>query len=106
MGIEWFRDLTIIIMGLSIILMGLAASVLLIFSAILIYRLYRVVNSTLLIVKATSKSAYDSVKLIQEALKPLLPMMVLFQGISGGFECISKMFKKESNQGGNVDEPG
>jgi hypothetical protein len=99
MGIEWFRDLTIIIMGLVV-------SVLLIFAAILMYRLYRVLNSTLLIVKAASKSAYDSITLIQEALKPLLPIMVLIQGISGGFECISKMFKKESNQGGNVNEPG
>ena len=32
--------------------------------------------------------------------------MALIQGIGGGFECISKMFKKESNQGGNVNEPG
>ena len=59
MGIEWYRDLTIIIMGLSIIIMGLVGSVLLIFAAILVYRLYRVLNSILLIVKAASKSACD-----------------------------------------------
>jgi hypothetical protein len=106
MGIEWFRDLTIIIMGLAIIIMGLIASVLLVLMAILIYRLYRVLNSILLTVKAASKSAYNTVAMIEEILKPALPILALIQGLRGGFDGISNMFKKESNQGGKINEPG
>jgi hypothetical protein len=97
MGIEWFRDL-------SITVLGFAATVVLIFAAILVYRLYRTIKSTLLLVKATSKIAYDTVTLVQEGIKQLLPILALIQGIRGGFEGISKMFKKESDEGGNGNE--
>jgi len=88
MGIEWFRDL-------SITILGFVTTAVLIFTAILVYRLYRTIKSTLLLVKAASKIAYDTATLlqVQEGIKPLLPILALIQGIRGGFEGISKMFK-------------
>ena len=97
MGIEWFRDL-------SIAILGFVTSTVLIFVTVLVYRLYREVKSTLQLVKAASKIAYDTVTLVQEGIKPLLPILAVIQGIRGGFEAISKMFKKESNEGANSNE--
>jgi len=91
MGMEWFRDL-------SIVILALVTTAVLIFTAVLTYRLYRITKSTLLLIKATSKIAYDTVSLMQEGLKPLLSILTLIKGISGGFQGISKMFKKESNE--------
>ena len=97
MGIEWFRDL-------SITILGFVTTAVLIFTAVLVYRLYRTLRSTLLMVKEASKIARDTVALLQESMKPLLPIIAVFQGIRGGFEVISKMFKKESNEGGDRNE--
>ena len=88
MGIEWFRDL-------SITILGFVASGVLIFMTILVYRLYRTIKSTLLLMKATSKIVYETVSLIQEGIKPLLSILTFIQGIRGGFQSISKMFQKE-----------
>jgi len=65
--------------------------------ASVVYRLYRTLMSIMLLIKAASKIAYDTVSLVQECIKPLLPILAVIQGIRGGFEGISKMFKKESN---------
>ena len=88
MGIEWFRDL-------SIAILGFVTTGVLIFTAVLVYRLYRTIKSTMLLVKATSKIAYDTVAMVQEIIKPVLPILSLIQGICGGLGGISKMFKKE-----------
>ena len=90
MSIEWFRDL-------SITILFFVTTAVLIFAAILVYRLYRMLMSIMLLIKAASKIAYDTVSLVQECIKPLLPILAVIQGIRGGFEGISKMFKKESN---------
>ena len=87
MGIEWFHDL-------SITILGFVTTAVLIFTAVLLYRLYRTITSTLLLVKAASKIAYDTVTMVQEGIKPLLTILAVIQGISGGFKGISKMFKK------------
>ena len=98
MGIEWFRDL-------SIVILGFVTTAVLIFTAVLVYRLYRTIKSTLLLVKAASKIAHDIVTQVQEGIKPLLPILALIQGIRRGFKSISKMFEKESNEeGGNSNE--
>jgi hypothetical protein len=94
MGIEWFRDL-------SITILGLVTSVVLIFVLILAYRLYRSLTSTLSLVKATAKSANETLSLIQEGLKPLLSILALFQGIREGCKGIFKMFNREEDEGGN-----
>jgi len=72
MSIEWFRDL-------SIAILGFVTTAVLIFVTVLIYRLYRRTNSALLLVKAASKIAYDTVALVQEGIKPLLPILALIQ---------------------------
>ena len=133
MGIEWFRDLSIAIMGFT-------TTAMLIFMGIIIYRLYRKITTTLFLVQTLTKSVNDtvntvekiikttsqnindtvteikdSIKLVskgigdiifhvQECIKPILPILALIQGIREGCEGISKMFKKESNEGGNSNE--
>lgn len=97
MGIEWFRDL-------SIIILALVTSAVLIFTSVLVYSLYRLIKSTVLLVKETSKIAFDAVSLVQETLKPLIPIVAFIKGISGGLKGISKLFKKESNEGGQSNE--
>jgi hypothetical protein len=87
MGIEWFRDL-------SIAILGFVTSAVLIFATVLVYRLYREVKSALLLVKSASKIAHDTVSLVQEGIKPLLPILTLIQGIRGGFKGLSKIFKQ------------
>ncbi len=123
MGIEWFRDL-------SITILGFVTTAVLIFAAIIIYRLYRKITTTLFLVQTLTKSVNDTVNtvekiikttsqnindtvtevkdsiklvskgigdtifLVQEGIKPLLPILALIQGIRGGFQGISKIFKK------------
>jgi len=132
-GIEWFRDL-------SIAIMGFITTAVLIFAVIIIYRLYRKITKTLFLVqtllksvnntvdivddiikttsqaindtvtevkdsiKMVSKGISDTIQHIQECIKPLLPILALIQGIREGFEGVCKMFKKESNEGGNSNE--
>ena len=97
MGIEWFRDL-------SITILGFVTTAVLIFVAILFFRLYRTLNSTILQIKAVSKIAYDTVALVQDSIKPMLSIMTMIQAIRAGFEVVSKMFKKESHEGGDCNE--
>jgi hypothetical protein len=97
MDMEWFRDL-------SITILGFVTTGVLIFVTILVYRLYREVKSALLLVKSASKIAHDTLTQIQEGIKPLLPILELIQGILRGLKGISKMFKKESNEGGVSNE--
>ena len=85
MGIEWFRDL-------SIAVLGFVTSAVLIFVAVLIYRLYRRANSALLMAKSASKIVYDTVGLVQEG--PLITILALIQGIRGGCKGLSQIFKK------------
>ena len=134
MGIEWFRDL-------SIVILGFVTTAVLIFTAVLVYRLYRKITTTLFLVQTLMKSVNDtvntveeiikttsqnvndivtevkdSIKLVskgigdtifqvQEGIKPLLSILALIQSIRKGFEGISKMFEKENNEeGGNSNE--
>ena len=97
MGIEWFRDL-------SITILGFVTTAVLIFAAVLFYRLYRVTISTLVIIKATSKKTHDIVTLLQEGIKPLIWILALIRGIRGGFDGISKIFKNENKEGVNNNE--
>jgi hypothetical protein len=132
-GIEWFRDL-------SIVILGLVTTAVLIFTAVLGYRLYRRITTTLFLaqtlmqsvddtvntveeiiettsqnvndivtevkdsIELVSKGIGDTIFQVQEGIKPLLPILAVIQGIRRAFERISKMLKKESNEGGNSDE--
>ena len=85
---EWFRDL-------SIIILALVTTVVLIFTTILLYRLYRTLKTTLALIKEASQIAHDTVSMLQECIKPLLPVLMLIKGISGGFQSIFNLFTKQ-----------
>ena len=97
MGIEWFRDL-------SITILGFVTTAVLIFASILGYRIYRKAKSALQLAESAAKKAYDTVTVVQEFIKPLLPIISLIQGICGGLGGISKIFNKGNNEGGNNNE--
>jgi hypothetical protein len=97
MGIEWFRDLTIIVMGCVTV-------VVLIFASILFYRLYRKAKSVLQLAESTMQSANEIVTLVKDFVKPALPIMTIIQGLCGGLGGITGMFKKENNEGGKNNE--
>lgn len=97
MDIAWFRDL-------SITILGFVTSVVLIFITVLIYRLYHMTISMLSQVKAASKIVYDVAALVQECLKPLIPVLAFIQGIRNGFKGFSNIFNKESNEGEKGNE--
>jgi len=97
MDMEWFRDL-------SITIMCFVTTVVIIFASILFYRLYRKAKSALQLAESAAKKAYDTVTIVQEFIKPLLPIISLVQGICGGLGGISKIFSKENNEGGNNNE--
>jgi hypothetical protein len=97
MDMEWFRDL-------SVTILCFVTTAVLIFASILGYRLYRKAKSALQLAESAAKKAYDTVTVVQEFIKPLLPIISLIQGICGGLGGISKIFNKENNEGGNNDE--
>jgi len=97
MGIEWFRDL-------SITILGLVASVVLVFMSVIMYRMYRngIVDDA---VDASGVAGVnDTVNMVQAVIEPLFPIMALIQGIRGGIKGFGKMFKKEFADGGNRNE--
>ena len=97
MDMEWFRDL-------SITILGFVTTAVLIFASILGYRIYRKAKSALQLAESAAKKAYDTVTVVQEFIKPLLPIISLIQGICGGLGGISKIFNKGNNEGGNNNE--
>ena len=97
MGIEWFRDL-------SVTILCFVTTAVIILIAILIVLLYRKAKSALQLAESTAKKAYDTVTIVQEFIKPLLPVISLIQGICGGLGGISKIFSKGNDEGGNNDE--
>ncbi len=93
MDIEWLRDLVIIIVGF-------VSTATLIFIAVLVYRLYHTIKTTMLQVKEASKITLDTVTMLQNGIKPLLPILVFIQAIREGCGDISKIFKKKENNKG------
>ena len=103
MGIEWFRDLVICILGVITIAF-------LIFIAVLAYSLYRKsqslfaivdsickrANSILDTVQSTSETVRGIVANIEEAVvSPMAQIVAIIQGIRQGINLVSKLFKKE-----------
>ena len=140
MGIEWYRDLSITLMGFAATAAFLFTAISVIFAAILCYLMYRKIAVMLLLGKTllnsvndtvntveesiktasrnindtvtelkgsimtVSKSISDTVTGIQERIKPLLPILAVIQGISEGIKSIREIFKKETTEGGQVNE--
>ncbi|MDO8971067.1 MAG: hypothetical protein Q7U74_10295 [Saprospiraceae bacterium] len=65
----------------------------LIFASVMFYQLRCEAKSALLSVKQASESVSDTVTMVQEGLRPLLPVLALIQGILGGVKNIGKIFK-------------
>ncbi|MDQ7799173.1 MAG: hypothetical protein RDU76_09585 [Candidatus Edwardsbacteria bacterium] len=87
MGIEWYRDL-------SITVLGFVAAAVLIFASVMFYQLRCETKSALQSVKEASESVSDTVAMVQEGLRPLLPVLALIQGLLGGVKNIGRIFKK------------
>jgi hypothetical protein len=97
-SIEWFRDLSIIILCLIVV----AAFV---FVSILSFLLYRV-KAVLQLTESIAKNANEIITLIKEVIKPILPLLALIQGICGGISSMTNLFKKKDNEGGKTNEQG
>lgn len=92
MSIEWFRDLIICIFGV------VAAGVL-IFIAVLLYKIYRKTGSALDSVKATSTTIQGITSYVgDEVVKPMTQVVAIIQGIRQGIDTIGKFFKKEGGK--------
>jgi hypothetical protein len=98
-SIEWFRDLSIIILCLIVV----AAFV---FVSILSFLLYRRVKAVLQLTESIAKNANEIITLIKEVIKPILPLLALIQGICGGISSMTNLFKKKDNEGGKTNEQG
>lgn len=88
MDVVWFRDLIICISGAVL-------AVVLIFTAVLIYLLYRKTNSVLDLIKTASKNIQQITSILRdEVAKPIIGVAVFIQGIRQGINTISKFFRK------------
>jgi methyl-accepting chemotaxis protein len=133
MDIVWFRDLSIAVLGLVTTVVLIFASIIiyrlyrkmtmtLSLVQILAKSVDDTVNTVEEVIKNTSQNINDTVtevkdniKLvskgigdtftrIQERTRPLLTILAVVQGIGEGIKSISKIFKKENNEGANCNE--
>ena len=94
MGIDWFRDLIICILGL-------VATGVLIFIAVLLYSFYHRTKSILDSIETSSRTIQGITSYVgSEVAKPLIQVAVVIQGIRQGIDTVTKLFKK---QGGGRD---
>jgi len=95
MGIDWFRDLVICIVGL------VAAGVL-IFVTVLLFSLYRRIKVILDSVKTTSKTIQCLSSYVgDEVVKPVIELAAIIQGVRQGIDTVGRLFKKK--EGGKND---
>jgi len=88
MGIEWFRDLIICILGL-------VATGVLIFIAVLLYSFYHRTKSILDSIETISRTIQGITSYVGgEVAKPLIQVVAIIQGIRQGIDTMSKFFKK------------
>jgi len=79
MGIEWFRDL-------SIIVFTVATTIVVIVAAILLFRLYRSARWVMLELKVASILARDTAEIVHDGVKPLSTILGILQALRGGAE--------------------
>jgi hypothetical protein len=93
MDIGWFRDLVICISGLVI-------TVVVIFIAVLAYLLYGKIRPVLDSMKATSATLHEITATVkEEVVKPVVSFVTLVRGIVQGIDLVSRLFKKEEQEG-------
>ena len=103
MEIAWFRDLTIVILGV-------VAIIAIIFLAVVVYVIYKKIKRILDSAESVSVSAkgivadvkesIDSIK--EEAMSPMIQLMSIVQGVRQGMDVFNKFFKKD--EGGSHDK--
>jgi hypothetical protein len=91
LGIEWFRDL-------SVTILAFVTTGVLIFITVLIYLLYRKIKATLQLTQSAAKIAYETIAMVQEGIKPLLPVLAVIKGMQEGFKNIKKNFIDHINK--------
>jgi tellurite resistance protein TehA-like permease len=87
MGIEWFRDL-------SITIMGFAAAVMSIVLVIVVLRLQRNAKEVLQELKVASVLARDTAEMVHDGVQPVASMLGFFRAMSHGCERSSTQEKK------------
>ena len=95
MTIEWYRDLLIII--LCLVVSGFC-----IFLSVMFFNLYRRAKSLQEHMKDTLTTVQSIATIINDMVKPLLPLVAVVQGISQGIKAINEIIDKI--KGGNHDE--
>ncbi|GEM_PF-2869450 len=94
MGIEWYRDL-------SITLMGFISTLVFIFFGVIIFLIYRQARSAAASVKAASNTVNETVGMIRdEVVKPVFKVAAFVEGLREGIEKLVSMFQKREEQGG------
>ena len=97
MDIGWFRDLVICISGVVVI-------VVLIFVAVLAYSFYHRARVVLDSIEATSITLQRiSNEVSDEVVKPVIQVVALIQGLRQGIDTISRLFRKQEQEGGRDD---
>ena len=92
MDVAWFRDLIICISGAVL-------AVVLIFTAVLMYLLYRKTKSVLDSIKIASKNIQDINSILRDEIaKPLIGVAAFIQSIRQGIKTISKFFRKQGGR--------
>jgi hypothetical protein len=90
LGIEWFRDL-------SLTILGFVATVVLILVAILVYRLYRTLTAALDLAKTTSEIVLDTVTLLQGG--PVAMILTLIRSFSPTVRALNQKVQKRKYLG-------
>ena len=96
MGIEWFRDLVICIAGL--VFTGVLVVI-----AVMAYSLFKRTKTALELTQdilTTTKKFSTYVQ--DEAVKPLVQVLALIQGVRQGINTFSTLFKKDKEGGRDV----
>ena len=88
MSIEWLSDLIIAIAG--VVLIGV-----LIFITVLSYSLYHRTRSILDSIRVTPRTIQGISSYVgDEAVKPIIQIVALIQGVRQGIDAVSRLFKK------------
>lgn len=87
MGIEWFRDLSITVMGFA----GALAAIV---GTIVLLRLQRKTNVVLEELKAASILAHDTAEIVHDGVRPMAAVVSFFRAMSQGTDRDREKEKK------------
>ncbi|MDD5127157.1 MAG: hypothetical protein PHR43_03530 [Dehalococcoidales bacterium] len=91
MSIEWWRDLVLVIFGI-------AATVLVLFSTVLIFMVYRRIKVMLKSVAAVTGKVEDIVSCVEEdIIKPLSRLAAFIQGVRQAVSMMHKFYPKKED---------